>query len=75
MIRRCGKSKDDFSVIQRLYHIKRALPELFELEKLIEHHRDDMRISVPVHIEQQGIPLPFYVLEMGSNAPFAKTRQ
>lgn len=60
-------------MIQQLYQIKRALPELFELESLIESGREHMRVSVPTHIPQQSIQLPFYVLEMGSTAPLAPT--
>ncbi|WP_419810511.1 M14 family zinc carboxypeptidase [Bacterioplanoides sp.] len=65
-------------MIQRIYHIKRALPELFELEELIEQGREHLRVSVPAHIQhtykhQQTVPLPFYVLEAGSDAPLAPT--
>jgi len=60
-------------VIQRIYQIKRALPELFELEQLIEDGRQHMRVSVPTHIDQHDLKLPFYVLEMGSRAPLAPT--
>ena len=60
-------------MIQRIYHIKRALPELFELERLIETSHQHIRVSVPTHITQQDVQLPFYVLEMGSNAPLAPT--
>lgn len=60
-------------MIQRIYHIKRALPELFELEKLLEEGHQHLRVSAPAHIAQQDVKLPFYVLEMGSNAPLAPT--
>lgn len=60
-------------MIQRIYQIKRALPELFELESLIDSGHRHIRVSTPVHIDQQGLQLPFYVLEMGSDAPLAPT--
>ncbi|MDF1762858.1 MAG: DUF2817 domain-containing protein, partial [Oleibacter sp.] len=59
------------SVIQRISHIKAALPELVELEKLIAEGQRHMRIRVPVHVEHKGDHLPFYVLEMGTTAPEA----
>ncbi|ASP39679.1 zinc carboxypeptidase [Bacterioplanes sanyensis] len=64
-------------MIQRIYHLKRALPELFELEKLIQRGRHQLRVSVPAHIRQRvdehHIDLPFYVIEAGSLAPLAPT--
>ncbi|GGY40569.1 peptidase M14 [Bacterioplanes sanyensis] len=64
-------------MIQRIYHLKRALPELYELERLLERGREHLRISVPAHIPQpidgQTLQLPFYVLEAGSRAPLAPT--
>ncbi len=48
-----------------------GLPELQELESLIQEGKDLMRIRVPVHIEHQNTHLPFYVLEMGSTSPEA----
>jgi len=60
-------------VSQRIYHIKRSLPELFELEQLIQQHREHIRISVPTHIPHKGIDLPFYCLEIGNQQPLAPT--
>ena len=60
-------------MIQRTYPIKKALPELIELENLLEQGQRHLRISVPLHIPQGDIQLPFYVLEMGSTAPQAPT--
>lgn len=57
----------------RIYHIKRALPELFELEQLIQEHQQNIRVSVPAHIPHKGSSLPFYCLEMGSMQPLAPT--
>tara|TARA_B100001250_G_scaffold406470_1_gene425577 strand:+ start:194 stop:1267 length:1074 start_codon:yes stop_codon:yes gene_type:complete len=51
---------------QRLYD---ELPELTELERLIDEGKQYMSVRVPVHIERQRVPLPFYVLEMGNTAP------
>lgn len=58
-------------MIQRISRIKAALPELTELESLLEEGKQYMRIRVPAHIQHQGEHLPFYVLEMGSNSPSA----
>lgn len=57
----------------RIYHIRKALPELLELESLIEEGKSVLRVSVPAHIEEQDIKLPIYALEMGSRAPQAPT--
>ena len=51
---------------QRLYD---ELPELSELERLIDEGKPYMSVRVPVHIQRNRIPLPFYVLEMGNTAP------
>lgn len=58
---------------QRIYHIKRSLPELFELEQLIQQHRQHIRVSVPAHIPHKSLHLPFYCLEIGSQQPLAPT--
>lgn len=60
-------------MIERNPAIASALPELIQLEKLIDRGRDHLRIQVPLHIQQQEHSLPFYVLEMGSSAPLAPT--
>ncbi len=60
-------------MIQRTYPIKKALPELIELENLIAEGKQHLRVTVPLHIPQGDISLPFYVLEMGSQAPQAPT--
>jgi len=66
-------------VIQRIYQIKRALPELFELEKLIDTGHQHLRVSVAADISLDdarlpaSLTLPFYVLETGSDAPLAPT--
>jgi len=60
-------------VSQRIYHIKRWLPELFELEQLINEHRDHIRVSVPTHISHKDQQLPFYCLEIGCEQPLAPT--
>lgn len=64
-------------MIQRIYHLKRALPELFELERLLERGQEYLRISAPAHVHQaidgQTIELPLYTIEAGSMAPLAPT--
>lgn len=60
-------------MIQRIYQINKALPELTELEQLIEQGRHHLRVSVPAHIQQGSFRLPFYVLEMGASTPLAPT--
>ena len=60
-------------MIQRTYPIKKALPELIELENLIAQGHRHLRVSVPLHIPQGDIRLPFYVLEMGATTPLAPT--
>ena len=60
-------------MIQRIYQINKALPELTELEQLIEQGRHHLRVSVPAHIQQGSFRLPFYVLEMGATTPLAPT--
>ena len=55
-------------MIQRISRLNAALPELAELESLIEEGKQYMRIRVPAHIQHKGEHLPFYVLEMGSTA-------
>jgi hypothetical protein len=57
----------------RIYHIRKALPELLELEALIKEGHQVLRVSVPAHIEQAGLRLPIYSLEMGSRAADAPT--
>lgn len=52
----------------RLYE---ELPELNELEELIDEGQKHMRIRVPAHIPRKGDNLPFYVIEMGSMQPEA----
>lgn len=51
---------------QRLYD---ELPELTELERLIGEGKPYMSVRVPAHIDRKGLPLPFYVLEMGDTSP------
>ena len=58
---------------QRIYHIKRALPELFELEQMISDYPEHMRVSVPLSVRHHNTDLPLYVLEMGSTQPSAPT--
>ncbi|WP_221794837.1 DUF2817 domain-containing protein [Oceanobacter mangrovi] len=58
---------------RRIYHIQKALPELVELEALIEEGRDVMRISAPAHVSHAGEKLPIYSIEMGSRATIAPT--
>ncbi|MEK9765808.1 MAG: M14 family zinc carboxypeptidase, partial [Thalassolituus sp.] len=55
-------------MIQRISRLNAALPELAELERLLEEGKNYMRIRVPAHIPYKGEHLPFYVLEMGSTA-------
>ena len=58
---------------RRIYHIQKALPELAELEALINEGRKEMRISAPAHIHHAGTQLPIYSIEMGSRDAIAPT--
>lgn len=60
-------------MIQRISPIAHALPELIQLEQLIDSGREHLRINVPLHVPLGEHQLPFYVLEMGSTAPLAPT--
>lgn len=60
-------------MIERTYHIREALPELYELESLIEEGQKVLRVSVAEHIPVDGMKLPIYALEMGSRSPEAPT--
>ncbi|WP_430462612.1 M14 family zinc carboxypeptidase [Thalassolituus sp. LLYu03] len=60
-------------MIQRISPITTALPELIQLEELIDQGRQHLRINVPLHITLGEHKLPFYVLEMGSTEPLAPT--
>ncbi|AHK15993.1 zinc carboxypeptidase [Thalassolituus oleivorans R6-15] len=60
------EDKDQTEVIQRISRLKAALPELTELERLIDEGSQHMRIRVPAHIQHGEDHLPFYVIEMGS---------
>lgn len=69
----CRTNRGKTSMNGRIYHIRNALPELVELEALIDEGRDSMRISVPAHISHQNEQLPIYAIEMGSRAATAPT--
>ncbi|MCM2680665.1 M14 family zinc carboxypeptidase [Echinimonas agarilytica] len=56
---------------ERLYDLKQNLPELFELESLIERAGSKMRCSVIANAPFDGSTLPVHLLEMGSTDPLA----
>lgn len=53
----------------RLYHSRRHLPELIELEQLISLAGDAIRTETLGSIAHKGQMLPFYRLELGSQKP------
>jgi hypothetical protein len=57
----------------KLYHSKRHLPELIELEQLIASAKDHIRPAIIGQIEHKSIKLPFYRLELGSTQPVTPT--
>lgn len=57
----------------KLYHSRRYLPELIELEQLISSSRGFIRPAIIGQIEHKSIKLPFYRLELGSREAIAPT--
>jgi hypothetical protein len=58
---------------RRTHPIQQRLPELCELESLIEEGHQDIRVSVASHVAVDGHRLPIYALEMGSRDTDAPT--
>lgn len=57
----------------RLYHSRRHLPELIELEQLILLAGDLLRADIVGQIKCADIQLPFYRLELGADKQIAPT--
>lgn len=55
----------------RAHQLRRSIPELYELELLIQQHAGRVSARTLAHVDQQGTCLPIYALELGSADPQA----